>query len=83
MDLLGNVDRDVNLLDVVNRVRYGHVDLLDVVDRNMDRVRYLLDVVHRIGHLLHVVMMYRMHVVRDVNFNVLADRKKANFFQYN
>lgn len=66
-DVNGHVDflddwvghRHVNLFHVV--YRYGHVNLLDVVDRDVD--------------LLHVMVVYRMHVVRNVNDVVFTKNK--------
>lgn len=68
MHLLDDRDRHVNFFDVVNRHRNWH--LLHVMDRNRNWDSHLLDVVH--GHLLHVMMMDRVHVIRHVNANVVV-----------
>lgn len=74
----GNMDRYVDLLDVMDRVWHRHVNLFNVVHR-YGHVN-LLDVMNRDVDLLHVVMVHRMHVIRNVDDVVFAENSSHLFY---
>lgn len=62
-----------NFLDVMHR--YWNRYLLDMMYRNRNGNGYLLDVMYRYVHLLHMMMVNRVHFVRHMNHDVFT---KAN-----